>query len=246
MSSGKATAAAPGYDEGEQSPLSLDLAGNVRVIASGGGPGGATVVVGTDTPADAKANPSDAVRVTSFAEAFNGATWDRVRVVAAGDAVANPSIALASASFLQAFDGAAWRRLRANGGGSLRTLATPPVIGDTDTATSSPLAAGTAGMVGVISAARSKLLSLDARCAITLGGWFQLHNKTTAPASTEVPVMAFHIAVNSEGVISLGNDFFNETGRLFTTGISWGFSSTAATFTVAADSPYSVNASYIT
>ena len=280
MSSAKATAAAPSYSEGEQAPLSLDLAGNLRVIGSGGG--GAIVVIGNDTPSDAFVNPTDFVGAWSLQGGFNGATWDRIRTVttnAAGialnvigaqlgvncnqiyspagaswipqygiqpaDAIATPGIATNAAGFTLLWNGTNWNRARCDGSFNLRNIASPPNVADANETSFSALAAGTSGMVGVISAVRAKLLGFDARALVALGGWFQLHNKATAPVLADVPVMSFKVKLNTDSEIIIPRGFFGETGRLFTTGISWGFSSTASTFTVAADSPYSVNASYV-
>ena len=316
MSSGKASVAAPSYDEGEQEPLSLDLAGNLRVTVAAGG--GIVVVVGNNTPSDTYANPTDAVdawalkglwdntagswrrarcfltdlavipsnthraeliagisyaynlnatgfypntqRADGDAQAnnnfglvtlghnyfYNGAAWDRARAVAAGDAVANPTIAAVSAAFLQGYDNTAgtWKRGRVDASGYLRNIASPPANADTETAQFYS-DGGTSGMVGVARAARAKALAVDARCAITLGGWFMLFNKATAPVNGDTAIMQFHVAVNSEGIVSVPRGFFGETGQLFATGLAYGFSSTADTLTIAADSPWSVAVSYV-
>ena len=195
---------------------------------------------------DAQANANFVLNVFGRNYLYNGATWDRQRAVAAGDAVANPSIAAVSAAFLQGYDNTAgtWKRGRVDASGYLRNVASPPANADTETAQFYS-DGGTSGMVGVARAARAKALAVDARCAITLGGWFQLFNKATNPANGDAAVMQFHVAVNSEGIVSVDRGFFGETGQLFTTGLAYAFSSTADTLTIAADSPWSVAVSYV-
>ncbi len=73
-SNGKVTTAAPTYVNNTAAPLSLDTAGNLRVTTSGGG---SVVVVGAVTPADAFANPTNAIAAYSLGGLWNGATWDR-------------------------------------------------------------------------------------------------------------------------------------------------------------------------
>lgn len=64
--------------------------------------------------------------------------------------------------------------------------------------------------------------------------YFQLHNKATAPAATEVPIYSFAVpagTTNNPGVVSLGSDFFTSNGRNFSTGLGWAISTTEGTFT---------------
>ncbi len=58
-------------------------------------------------------------------------------------------------------------------------------------------------------------------------GYVQVHNKATAPTSTNVPVIVIVIPTGGGNFsLNLGN-----TGRAFSTGIAFGFSSTLATYT---------------
>lgn len=64
--------------------------------------------------------------------------------------------------------------------------------------------------------------------------YFQLHNKATAPAATEVPLFSFKVpagTANNPGVLELGTEFFGDGGYNFATGIGWAISTTMATFT---------------
>lgn len=64
--------------------------------------------------------------------------------------------------------------------------------------------------------------------------YFQLHNKATAPAGADVPLISVPIgagtATNPQEMV-LGTDFFNDAGVSFSTGIGWAISTTYATFT---------------
>ena len=61
--------------------------------------------------------------------------------------------------------------------------------------------------------------------------YLQIHNRTTAPSNPNVPAISIPMVQNEK--IVLGEDFFGTTGVYFDTGIAWGFSTTAATFTAA-------------
>lgn len=70
--------ALPTYTLGQNRFLSLDTSGRLITVGTGGG--GATVVNGTDAPADNRANPTANVAVTAFNEYWdpNTETWFRV------------------------------------------------------------------------------------------------------------------------------------------------------------------------
>jgi hypothetical protein len=57
-------------------------------------------------------------------------------------------------------------------------------------------------------------------------GFVQVHNKATAPASTNVPVIVIPVASGAAFSLDLG-----VRGRAFSTGIAFGFSSTGPTYT---------------
>ncbi len=64
--------------------------------------------------------------------------------------------------------------------------------------------------------------------------YFQLHNKATAPAGTNVPIYSFPVpagTANNPGVLILDDSFFTKAGVNFATGIGWAISTTYATFT---------------
>lgn len=67
--------------------------------------------------------------------------------------------------------------------------------------------------------------------------FFQLHNKASAPAAADVPLMSFPIpagSANAPTCIAFGTDFFTDRGMAFGTGIGWAISTTYGTFTDAA------------
>ena len=64
--------------------------------------------------------------------------------------------------------------------------------------------------------------------------YFQLHNKATAPAATDVPIYSIPIpagTANAPGIVILDDAFFTRGGYYFSTGIGWAISTTYATFT---------------
>lgn len=76
--------------------------------------GGISPISGNKTPADAFANPTDAMDTWSFLAGFNGTTWDRLRSVANNaDAVAVTTLGnITGANYLYGFNGTAWDRYR--------------------------------------------------------------------------------------------------------------------------------------
>jgi len=67
--------------------------------------------------------------------------------------------------------------------------------------------------------------------------YLQLHNKASAPAAAEVPLISYPIpagTATAPGTLILGKDFFTDSGINFSTGIGWAVSTTLGTFTDAA------------
>jgi hypothetical protein len=69
-----------------------------------------------------------------------------------------------------------------------------------------------------------------------------LFNQTTALTGAEVPVESFLIPTGTQIVI--GEDYFTRNGRFFDTGIVWGFSTTANSFTAGTASEQSTFIKY--
>ncbi len=73
--------------------------------------------------------------------------------------------------------------------------------------------------------------------------WFQLFNLAAAPAATAVPLMSLPV-FGGNGFLILGESDFSPAGMNFTTGISWGFSTTATTYTAGAAADVIVEIGY--
>lgn len=69
--------------------------------------------------------------------------------------------------------------------------------------------------------------------------YLQLHNKATAPAGGDVPVLSFPIPAGTAtdpGVVTFTEDDFGREGLNFALGLGWAISTTLATFTDSATS----------
>ena len=58
--------------------------------------------------------------------------------------------------------------------------------------------------------------------------YFQLHNRATAPATGDLATLYFPVSSGNSWIVDA--KFFGELGRLFPTGIAWGWSNTPKTF----------------
>ncbi len=76
----------------------------------------------------------------------------------------------------------------------------------------------------VVKASAGTLWGFQGYC--DAAGYVQVHNKASAPTSSNVPVIVIPIAAGAPFSLALGN-----AGRAFSTGIAFGFSSTGATYT---------------
>lgn len=76
----------------------------------------------------------------------------------------------------------------------------------------------------VVKASAGTLYGFQGYC--DAAGFVQVHNKASAPASTNVPVIVIPVAANTPFSLDLG-----VRGRAFSTGIAFGFSSTGPTYT---------------
>ena len=63
--------------------------------------------------------------------------------------------------------------------------------------------------------------------------YFQVHNKATAPAGGDVPVLSIPMAASNAQPLFLGEAHFGRGGKPFSIGIAGGISTTYATFTAA-------------
>lgn len=92
---------------------------------------------------------------------------------------------------------------------------------------------------GVIKSSPGQLYAIEAIVseAENAFNYLQFFNRTTAPAAGNTPVYSFRMytpAAATTGLpdrLILDKSFFCHGGKYFSTGISWGLSSTAATYT---------------
>lgn len=100
----------------------------------------------------------------------------------------------------------------------------------------------------LVKASPASLVSLYASNVNAAVRYLQVHNKATAPAGTDVPVLSFPIPAGSATVpasVLLDSDFF-EGGYYLSTGLGWAISTTVATFTDSATaSEHVVNGMYV-
>lgn len=93
------------------------------------------------------------------------------------------------------------------------------------------------------------VLSFDVTNVNAAVRYFQLHNKATAPAGTNVPIYSLAIpagTATNPGRLTLGRDFFTAAGTYFSTGVGFAVSTTLATFTDSATaSEHNVAVHYI-
>lgn len=78
--------------------------------------------------------------------------------------------------------------------------------------------------------------------------YFQVFNKSAAPATNDTPVWSFPIPAGTStnpGVLQLPNNFFGDNGYYGSNGIAWGISTTRATFTAATAADHDVNVQYL-
>jgi hypothetical protein len=73
--------------------------------------------------------------------------------------------------------------------------------------------------------------------------YLQLHNKASAAANPEVPLLEFPVPA-SGGFIVIGQDFFTAAGIHFSTGITFGVSTTRGTYTAATAGEHDTQVTY--
>lgn len=102
-----------------------------------------------------------------------------------------------------------------------------------------------ASVGGAIKAAAGRLFALSCSNFATSVRYLQLFNTTNGPTGTPAknyPV--YPMNSNGPGFLVLDRNFFSTDGLNFTTGISWGFSSTPITYTAGANSECVFEARY--
>lgn len=84
---------------------------------------------------------------------------------------------------------------------------------------------------GVIRAVPASLRSIKAINRNAAIRYLQIFDSISAPDSTNVPIDQFLVQATS--MLTIGTDFFTLSGLTFDIGISWGFSTSAGTYTAA-------------
>jgi len=77
--------------------------------------------------------------------------------------------------------------------------------------------------------------------------YLQIFNQSTAPASTQVPILSFPIPAGTAtvpGSFVLGTDFLGDDGLYLTNGIAIGISTAAASFTAATTTDHTLNGTF--
>lgn len=98
------------------------------------------------------------------------------------------------------------------------------------------------GITKVVKALGAQVGQFDAVNSAGALQYFQLHNKPTPLAPGDVPLHSF--AVQPGARVEKGREFFSAAGELFSLGLSWGWSTTAATYTAGAAGE-TVNVRYV-
>lgn len=102
--------------------------------------------------------------------------------------------------------------------------------------------AGTAATAN-IKATAGRVFSFSCYSVNAAVRYIQLHNKASAASAAEVPLFAFPVFTNTATVI--GKDFFGENGAVFSTGITFAFSTTQWTYTAGTASDQSTQIEYL-
>lgn len=94
-----------------------------------------------------------------------------------------------------------------------------------------PLLATNFGTVtkALVKATPAQVYSVRVSNANAAARYLLLHNTSTAPVATDVPLYAFYLPAGA--ALTLGTDFFTANGAYCATGLGWSISTTAGTFT---------------
>jgi hypothetical protein len=160
------------------------------------------------------------------------------------DATAAPGVAPLAGSLALLFDGTNWLRARGDANGSAQTIATPPPATGGPTGASIYGSASATVTTGSIKASAGKLLALHLATSADAPAYFQLYNTAAAPTAGAAAVHSIALS-GSYQVVSLGLEFFGETGEAFATGIAWGISRDPAVYQSITNVQTSVNARYV-
>jgi len=220
----------------------------VRLVDAAGG----AIFPVASASADGATNVTLVTKIGSRLEAYNGATWDMARsgltavqttvvgllnTMPVGRYNANqPTLADTNAVVLQV-----------DSRGNLRTVnmaapqaqddlnqviatMTRPLVGTTYTHTLYTYF-GQLVTKALILTGNRQAFSFTATNRNSGIRYFQLHNKATAPAASDVPLLVFMLPGGSTTTVTIGNQFFTDAGVNFPLGLGWAVSTTVGTFT---------------
>jgi hypothetical protein len=190
--------------------------------------------------ADAASNPTTP-SVGANNLSFNGTTWDRVRsgvtgVISSFTGYVN-SVPIAKYNSTQpAPTNGQGVELQVNANSELRvTLANSSAALTRYTAMASSAGAN-------VKASAAQLFSLSCTNLNTSVRYFQVFNSTASPSGT--PLLSFPV-YGGGGLLILDQMYFGLNGRALSTGLSWGISTAAATYTAATAADTIVEISYL-
>lgn len=197
-----------------------------RSGASATGSGGTTLIAGTQTPSDVTTNRSDAVDVLGYSMVFDpslgaGGLWVRwYGSVALGGRIQETQ--------------APQYEDNVNGVAAVQTK----ILAVSTYAPTLFTQLGTDPDVSV-KATPGNVFSVQCTNLNAAKRYLQLHNKASAPAGGDTPLLVFPLAPGGAAAVSdsmtlIGTDFFGTYGVFFSVGIAYGFSTTMATYTAGA------------
>lgn len=96
---------------------------------------------------------------------------------------------------------------------------------------------------GVLKTSPGYLTSFKAHNRNSGTRWLQLFDSTTAPSGGATPLDQWEVPAS--GIAVIGEDYFTKDGMQFKTGIAWGFSTTAGTFTAGTDADHDFSGSIV-
>lgn len=225
---------------GDYCPIATSFWGAVNVVLGHNDAGG-SLSDGVSNSASNWAVTGDSPTTLSILRTantlFNGTTWDRERSII--DANNTIGTGIQAAGLLAQFDDVSPTAITENQFGNLRMSLTH------DLRTSYPVPEASAviapsvfqdfGSVtkDTVKGSAGNVFSIMASNANAALRYFQLHNKASDPAATEVPIISIPVPAGTAAaptVLILGVDFFAPSQR-HSTGIGWAWSTTDGEFT---------------
>lgn len=229
------------------------------------GPDGNDLFPSAGAPSDGVSNSENAPSIRSRLVGYNGSTWDRVRaglntVQTAFTGMLNtaptgkynatqPTLADTNGVILQVDSRGNLRTVNMSAPqaqddlNQVMAVMARPLIGTTYTHTLYTYFAGAITKALILTGNR-QAFSFTVTNRNAAVRYFGLHNKATAPAAGDAPLVVFMIPASS--TLTIGNQFFTDAGINFSLGLGWAIGTTVATFTDAATaSEHEVQVQYL-